>query len=390
VTPEEGSAVSRRLRWIDLLRGIAILLMIAAHVADAFLSDAFRRGPLWNGVNGLFGFVAPGFLLLSGVAVWISLSRQDGDRLASGAAASKLGRRSVQFLLLGYWLQIPILSLRQLVYCRRPAELARLFDANILQEIALGILSILGVAWLLRRFSGSRSLLATIFALVALAIVAATPYVWGSGIYLSVPLPLAAYLAPHPPALFPLFPYLAYSLAGFALAPILVGWGSSRRGWAMALAAGLLAMIAALALDPILRPLAPFRDFWGSSPLHFLFRGGGVVAGASVAMIAAGALQPRHTGWLEYIGRRSLGIYVVHLMLVYGSPVNMGLRYWLHGALNRTLDPLAAVAIFASVALLACLAIGGWEQLKRGYPATARWARRLWWGIFWAFFLLRP
>jgi uncharacterized membrane protein len=373
-----------RLRFIDLLRGVAMLLMIGAHVSDAFLADQYRHNDLWYGVNLLFGFVAPAFLFLSGMTLRIAMSRQGDDR--HGRATRRLLRRALVILLLGYWLQIPILSLRQLVICQRPGELARLFDCNILQVIALSMIFVIVTAYAAGSLDRSR-----LIALAAgLAVAIATPYVWQSGVYLSLPLPLRFYLAPQPPALFSLVPHAAYYLFGFASAGAFVASERSAWGWARMAGVGAVMLAAGLLLDPLLAAHPPFNDFWHSSPQHLLFRTGGIVLGAGIASIADRGIASRHTAWLEYAGRKSLAVYLLHLMIVYGSPMNMGMRYWLHGAMNASLAP--AVTLIATLGIIAVtyFAIRAWDGIRHDYPKLALWSKRGWWALFWALFLLEP
>jgi len=375
---------STRLRFIDLLRGMAMLLMVGAHASDAFLADRYRGNNLWYGTDLLFGFVAPAFLFLSGMTLWIAMSREWGQR--SGQAARRLLRRALVILLLGYWLQIPILSLRQLIVCRRPAELARLFDCNILQVIALSMFFVIAIAYIARSLPRTR-----LIALASgLAVAIATPFVWESGLYLALPLPLRFYLAPQPPALFSLFPHAAYYLLGFTSAAAFVSVERTVRGWLLLLVSGAVMIAAGLLVDPLLAGHPPFDDFWHSSPQHLLFRTGGIVLGAGIASIAVRVVASRYTAWLEYAGRKSLAVYLLHLMIVYGSPINMGMRYWVHGAMNASLAPAATVTATVGIIVVTWFAIRAWDAIRRDYPMLALWSKRAWWVLFWALFLLEP
>ena len=353
-----------RLRSIDLLRGVAVLLMVAAHVSDAFLADAWKDNPAYSALNITFGFVAPGFLLLSGITLGLSLqmSRRPPTR------------RLLWILALAYWLQIPLLSLRQLVWNRRPDDLARLLDTNILHVVAVGGLLLVGLAALAGRERARWIALA-----LAIVVIAATPVLWSSVSQWSLPLPVRSYLAPQPLATFSLFPYLAYSLIGFAVARDLAAL-PRRSTWIVLVLAVTVSIVSIATAEP---------GFWHGSIAHTLFRLAGIVGALAVALLA-GRRLPARTTLLERIGAHSLAIYVLHLVLVYGSPVTMGARYWLDGRFARSLDPLETLVAYVAVAVVTCAAALGWSRLRLRAPRAATW---LWWGfwsVFAALFLLTP
>jgi hypothetical protein len=224
----------------------------------------------------------------------------------------------------------------------------------------------------------------------AAAIVIVTPLILHNDIYLSLPLPLRFYIAPQPPALFAILPHAAYLLIGFAAAPALVRASESHRGWLKMLAAGLLLLTAAGVLAMLLADVPPFDRFWGPTPQQFLYRIGGLLAATSLVLLLIRSSSPRATAWLEFAGRKSLAIYVLHLMLIYGSAMNMGIRYWLHGALNNSLAPVATATATIAIIGITWYAVRFWEWLRTVHPGVALWSKRLWWGVFWGFFLLKP
>jgi uncharacterized membrane protein len=363
-----------RIRSIDLLRGIAVICMVAAHAANALLDESFRHGWLWERINILFGFVAPAFLFLSGITLFLSLQRSTGN---GNIDLRRSALTALGLIACGYWLQIPVLSFRQLVYCQRPEELARLFDVNILQAIGLSALLPIGLVAVTRsmRASANRAMLA------AVAIAGCTPLFWRGTLHAALPGPVGALLAPQPASTFPLAPYACYLLIGFGAAQWIVSREKRLRGGFELLCTGAL-LIAASLLLPL---VPPHDDFWGSSLHHVLFRLGGVVAALGGTVMIARLLR-RGLDPIAWIGRRSLGIYVLHLMMIYGSPVNAGLR----AAAGQTLAP-AAIGVVATAALLASSSLlHVRERLAARFPSIETWGWRLWWGIFWIIFLARP
>ena len=91
-----------RRTYLDVLRGIAVLVMIEAHVIDSWTRVADRRSRAFGESLILGGFGAPLFLFLAGVAVTMSAgskARRSGD---SRAAVRAVQRRGLEIFLLAF------------------------------------------------------------------------------------------------------------------------------------------------------------------------------------------------------------------------------------------------------------------------------------------------
>src|SRR5262249_43905312 len=76
------SAAPGRRTYLDVLRGVAVLVMIEAHVIDSWTRAAERQTHAFRQSLVLGGFGAPLFLFLAGVAVAMSAgskARRTGD-----------------------------------------------------------------------------------------------------------------------------------------------------------------------------------------------------------------------------------------------------------------------------------------------------------------------
>lgn len=377
---------AHRIDAIDRARGLAVLLMVATHATDAFLSDAFKGGDPWYAVDILFGFVAPAFAFLSGVTLWAAGARHPEEAGPPREFPVRTLRRFGLLLLLGYWLQIPVLSLRQLVYDQRPEQIARTFDSNILQVIALSGMALLALSFLMRRRDHARA----VAAIIACGIFVATPYVWADGWFTSLPVAIRAYFSPTPPATFGLFPFAGYVFAGFAASAWLIRSLQDAGMRVRIVAVGILLLIAGPTLTPLLADMPPHANFWGSSTQHALFRLGGLLLPPAFVSIGARARRSDGRHPLIFLGRRSLGVYIVHLVIIYGSPLTMGMRYWFGGALNGRLSPPGVFALAVLVLAVTATGLYAWEQLRAHRPAATRLVALAWWLTFAAFFLLNP
>src|SRR3954451_560280 len=86
------SAPATRRTHLDVLRGVAVLIMIEAHVIDSWTRVEDRHSRAFGESLILGGFGAPLFLLLAGVAVSMSAGSK-ARRLGDERAASRIVQR---------------------------------------------------------------------------------------------------------------------------------------------------------------------------------------------------------------------------------------------------------------------------------------------------------
>jgi uncharacterized membrane protein len=93
-----------RIYSLDLLRGIAVILMVQQHTGYWFWKSAGEMGsllpefPLMVTINGLGGLAAPFFILLAGIGAYLSI--------AGGKSERELILRGIMIILFGYMLNI--------------------------------------------------------------------------------------------------------------------------------------------------------------------------------------------------------------------------------------------------------------------------------------------
>src|SRR5687768_2908365 len=96
--PAAGDLVSRRPRrgYLDWLRGLAVLVMIEAHLIDSWtgLPDRESRHFVWAIILG--GFGAPLFLFLAGLSVALSAGSKFRRTEDVKAASSAVVRRGLE------------------------------------------------------------------------------------------------------------------------------------------------------------------------------------------------------------------------------------------------------------------------------------------------------
>jgi hypothetical protein len=328
------------------------LVMVQGHVCDTLLSAATRAQPLYQLQLLFHGSTAPGFLFASGFVAGLPRAP------LSLTASLRRARRLLFILGVGYALHLPYWSLWKTAAEATRAQKAALFACDALQLIAVSQLLMLGLQWL----AGRRWTLAA--GVAALAVLAAAPGVWASGLSRRLPPFLGAYLdATTVPSTFPFFPYAAFVLAGAVAGAALGRQDSAVRGRrAIVWGIGLMAVGAAAAAA--LRGSVPF---WGPSPGYALLRLGGLLLLLRAVEEMSRRSWPGFVRKLALLGHETLLVYVLHLYLLFGGILGAApLGRWV-GTLGFV-QGLVVLALLIPVLLLAAWA---WHRVKMRFPRGA-------------------
>jgi hypothetical protein len=339
--------------YLDAFRGLMALVMVQGHVMDTLLTPAALAERWWVAQQTLHGSTAPGFLFASGIVAGLPrapLSLKAGLRRA---------RRLLFVFGVGYFLHLPYFSLWKTLGASTRAERTLLFALDALQLIALTQLLVLLLQWLLgrgwTRWAG----------VMALAIVAATPFVWNAGLAAGLPEPLAPWLDDKTGSRFPIFPFSAFVLAG-TLAGAILGHAPAERRHRLEIAGG----AAFVLLGGVLALLLQGRvDFWGPSPAYVFIRLGALLLLLRVVE-AASATGHRAMRLLALLGHETLLVYVLHLLLLFGGVFGPSMLTAWHGRLGFGGAALAFAAMVPPLLAAAWL----WRTAKQRHPHEAQLA----------------
>lgn len=355
------TAAAARHAYLDRVRGVAVLIMIEAHVLDSWTRVADRSHPGFGYAMMLGGMGAPLFLFLAGVAVVLSAEsklRKTGDFRAAWTAASNRGWQVFGLAFL-FRLQSYILS--------------GFFSAASLLKV--DILNIMGPAIAMAAVAGkvagkaaSQWRRALVFAACAAAIALLTPIVRVTPALNWLPDPIEWYFRPTPGRTnFTLFPWAGFVFAGAVVGVVINAAGLGARSWK---AQGLIAVSAVLlAVGAYYASFLPSpyakSEFWTSSPTFFFLRVGLLTLTIPLAFWWDRApWRGVISQWspVETLGRASLFVYWVHVELVYGffsRPLRRALEFD---------DVLVAYVVFTVFLLVLVLAKDWLVEGKRRPP----------------------
>lgn len=314
--PSSAPVTLSRRPYLDALRGVAVLVMMEAHVIDSWTRDADHRLHYYRQSMVLGGFAAPLFLFVAGIGVAMSASSK-ARRLGDERAAARMVRnRGLQIFVLAFLFRLQSLILSN-------GEAWTLLKVDILNIMGLAIA---GCALLWTAVRGVRGRTA-LFAAVSAALVLVTPAVRATPSLAPLPDPIEAYLRPIPALTnFTIFPWAAFVTAGVVIGILLdtarTAEADRRTNLWLGAAGAALAFLAWRA--SFFPPLDPRSAFWTTSASFFFIRLGLMVAGLGALYIweqrpsfrAAG--RPRRWSPVQTLGRSSLFVYWIHVELVYG------------------------------------------------------------------------
>ena len=371
--PEQPPA-RRRVEFIDLLRGWAVIVMIETHVFGATLTPDITASGLFQVIKFVNGLVAPSFLFASGMAYAVTTRRKINDYLSFGWPLFRQLGRLLFVLLIGYALHIPKFNYTHLRYEAGEEAWNIFWQADVLQCIAVSLLLLQILLLVLR----SERRLYNVIAWATGIILAATPLVWGTDFRTILPVPLAAYMNGLHESLFPLFPWSAFlfsgALAGYAYTQARDGDaatpGQDRVGSTMKRMAigGVILIVASFPLHFLSALVYPTYDFWRFSPAFTLLRTG------IVLLLCAGLfLQERTRGVspkspVTLMGRESLLVYATHLMLVYGKFGYFTFADRVQHSFGYGEASLAALLLIGAMYVLALV----WTKIKAAPPPRRR------------------
>ena len=337
--------------YVDAFRGLMALAMVQGHVTDTLLTRAAQAQPWYVFQQMFHGSTAPGFLFASGFVAGL-------PRAPLSARASLRRARRLFFVFgVGYFLQLPYFSLWKTLYASSPAERAAFLACDALQVIALTQLLVLGLQWVAGPHWSRWA------AAVAVVVIAATPFVWSSGVAARLPEALAPWLDEARGSRFPAFPFSAFVLAG-TLAGAVIGRAEARTRHRREVFAGLglVALGAGLA-----GAFSGRIDYWGASPAYAFVRLGGLLLLLRLVEAAALAGLPGVRA-LALLGHETLLVYVLHLYLLFGGVFGRSpLTPW-----HSRMDLGAAFGVLLSMLPVLLGAAWLWRTVKHRAPHEAQ------------------
>ena len=355
------STKSRAL-FIDILRGLAILVMVEVHVFNELLSPSIKSQSWFSIVNFINGLVAPSFLFVSGLVFVLSLQRGTDDLRKFGKTFWKKLSRIGLILLAGYSLHPPFFSVQKLMNNWTPVVIKQLFIVDILQCIGIGLLILLFA----RIIFSNDKLFYVFITIVLLVVLLISPVFWKIDFNNFLPIPLASYFNTMNGSLFPIFPWFNFLFAGALVSKFYINAinQNDEKGFIQKIT---IIGIGFLILgDLLLRIAIPNNvEVIRTHPVFFAERLGAVfiILGCCWYYVQR---KENYTSFILNVSRESLFIYWLHLQVIFGRFFNGKSMANLYGGqFNIFWCVLITVAICTLMVYVA--KFWGWTKIKYPY-----------------------
>ncbi len=363
---DRSTVVAQRIEFLDVMRGFAVMVMVIGHSVDSVLSAEARTTDFFGVYNFIRGFTAPLFLFVAGFSFFVATEKRWNEYQSFTRPVRKRLGKMLLLLVIGYALHFPFFSLNKILYETSPEGYLRLFQVDVLHCFAVSFLILQFLVFVSPTVKGFLKLLLGL----TIGIVLATPLVWNVDFTLLFSPLIGPYFNQNQLSMFPLFPYAAFMFGG-----VFGGhWylkarrtGSEVRYFQRLALAGLFAIAAGIVADLHPLRLYPPHDFWKTSPNFYLIRLG-VVLGITASFYFARRLPKQVRSQLVVLGGSSLMVYVLHLILVYGSAANRGLGQML----GQTLPFEIAFATGLGVLVLMTVTVYAWRFVSKEYSSSLR------------------
>lgn len=332
-----------RLHALDLARFLAMVFMMQGHILDALVSRTIIDTDLfpWNVWHLLRGFTAPIFLMVSGAVHAFATKRDENGKVRADVVNRRI-MWGLTIIGIGYLLVFPAGRVWDLPFVSTSGWNA-FFSVNILQLTGVTILLFIVT---MANTTSVKSMGIRALAITAM-IVAVTPVMQVTQVASVLPGWFGAYLTSASGSIFPIFPFSAYLFLGLAVGCWLRQIPVERRDALLkkyGLRVGGVVALFAVTLQSVFLIAGVSNDMMEHqmSIVLFLRRAGVVLMFFSLCVtILERTYQLRH--WYSLFGTKSLYIYVIHLILLFGTPWIEGIGRTHYRSLNLS-DGLAIAA----------------------------------------------
>lgn len=337
---------TQRLYFIDALRAFAILMMLQGHFISGLLDTTTvdTSHPVYRIWLYFRGITAPVFFTITGWVFLFLLQRNpikgwQNPRLKKGL------KRALELILWGYALRL------SLPYFLTTGRLTKTFmRPDVLQIIGCGLLFSMLLYVVFNSLGKWRPVL---FFAIGIGIFVCEP-LYADVVFKNLPLFVAAYLTKAHGAVFYLLPWLGYVSIGAGISFLMPNKPKKLPLWAVGfLGIGYLLSFHSTAMLHGLAAALSSTLLQQVSYNNFLFiHLGDVLLLFGVFMLVEPLVK--QSLW-QRIGTKTLSLYIVHYVILYGSFTSIGLYKFYHNALSWEVSVLGALGFVVGVTVVVLL-----------------------------------
>jgi uncharacterized membrane protein len=341
----------KRLYFIDIIRAFAILMMLQGHFIDTLLAPQYRDlnaipFSIWSYFRGI---TAPTFFTISGL-IFTYLLLKAKERGETNLRMRKGLIRGFFLIFVGYLLRIPFLR-----------WLTGGFDTyflviDVLQCIGLSLILIVSLYYLCAK----KTVVFSVVNLCLGVIIFLTERMYYNLNYENIPLVFSNYISKNNGSIFTIIPWFGYVAFGAFIATLFHGYLKKPKFKTIIISSffitGFILIFYSSHLLLSLYKLTHVKIFLQSAGYNYLFtRLGNVLIYFAFFYSLEKYLK---VPLVLKIGQKTLSIYVIHFIIIYGSFTGIGLNT----IIGKNLTPIQAV--FGAIIFLICVCFISFYYVK--------------------------
>lgn len=346
------SEKKHRIIFIDLMRAFAVIQMVQGHTVDVVLAPEFRAETypayfLWNFMRGM---TAPIFMFTAGT-VFTYLFRLVETPFNNNPRVKKGILRVLLLLTIGYLLRYPTYKIFDFSDVTQ-SQIDIFLAVDVLQLIAFGLFFVMLSAFIAEKLKLNDTF---VFSFIAVIFFFSTPIIVNINWIEYFPQFIAGYFYTGTGSQFPLFPWVGYVVLGGVLGSYLAKnplvFKTSKFSYYLGIIGFVLILISEIMIY-IGVEYFNYKFLNDSYSLDLIiFRIGFVLVLNGLVSFISQKIEsiPRI---IVLVGRNTLLIYVVHLMILYGSAWNPGIKNIFFSALSVSHTILAAFVMISLMVLM--------------------------------------
>lgn len=380
-----------RLKFIDMSRSLAILLMLEGHFTGAALANEYRKDDyllykIWHNIHGL---TSPLFFTVTGVIFVYLLSVNNTLPYFHNSRVKKGFKRVLELLFWGYFIQLSLWSIIQSFYYGSKFHLEWFYAFHVLQSIGIGIFFLLVIyglfKWINKGALHWYYLVSGLLLFVGYS--SMKNYIQLDEQAIAEGLQKGPKYFPHnAPAFiqnmfygkfsdFSFLRYSGYTILGGMLGSIIRTFENKTKEWWFGTTFLVAGIIISIFIQPIFRNIDNFTEWIGITEKGFyelnataFIRYGQVVSVLGIFMLIDKYVDVKAKLYLK-LGQNTLPIYVVHVIILYGGIFGIGLKPLVF---DENLGPWIAAGISAIAILFFTLMVHYIEILEDKYETFIR------------------
>lgn len=327
------------------MRAFAILMMLQGHTVSVFLADQYRdmESVVYSSWYIIRGYTAPIFMFTAGVVFTYLLtlrkiSFKENPRIKKGI------KRGISLILIGYILRYPTYKVFDFSDVTTQ-QWFTFFAVDALHLIGAGLLFILIFEWISSKLKINNSIA---FAFFAISIMVISPWINSLAWEKILPIPFANYFTFEFNSIFPLFPYLQYMFVGAVIGALLSKYPNLYKN----ISVNIIILVSGIVFILLSRYIYSIVNSPGVNDYSVSLNRVGLVLilNSTFALISVKIRSiPRY---IIVAAKSSLSIYIIHLVILYGSPWSLGLDYLFGRSFSVSFTILSTIIMITLMILI--------------------------------------